>query len=404
MHDIVDDHGQNALQLYAQSCKQADLALTGTVRKANLIASAAKMTPAVTQAMRRASTANLPQNGTALDKEREGNPVQHPGYKLCVTCGVDTSPRWWPIDSTDEETLFKHPVGSEAQKYLEQRLFRCHKCRSRSKKLNLCPVPAPLEPAASLISGLVAPQLRSPPLPLSDSARSSMSYPWVTSASAATVAAHTSPTGPPPMTPTASTAPSVQAPLPPSSHLNTGTASVAYGAAGARFAEWQGRPPTQHGSPSRQVNGAPPPIPTASLGNLSTLRPPPMSMPPGPPGPNGMHGPPMLNGLPPSPRRIEGHPLPLSHASPYAHPYHHQPPPPPHSMTNGGPPPPPSARGADSFAQGLLSRGPPFSSPHGTSQGHRDSPLSAPDMRHADPPTPRAAGASTSPSLRNLLS
>src|ERR1700722_11874175 len=37
MHDIVDDTGLNALQLYVQNFKQADLALTGTVRKATLV-------------------------------------------------------------------------------------------------------------------------------------------------------------------------------------------------------------------------------------------------------------------------------------------------------------------------------------------------------------------------------
>src|ERR1700683_2094781 len=59
MHDIVDtSSGLNALQLYVQNFKQADLALTGTVRKATLVNQSTKVNPVVvpTPANRRTST------------------------------------------------------------------------------------------------------------------------------------------------------------------------------------------------------------------------------------------------------------------------------------------------------------------------------------------------------------
>jgi hypothetical protein len=437
MHSIVNEQGQNALQLYAQTCKQADLTLTGTVRKANLILTAAKTMPAsVTSAMRRASTTTLPQNGTGHEKHGETSPAHPVGEKLCITCGVDVSPRWWPIKSSDERELTNGhygSLGSEAQKFIEQRKFQCHKCRKTGRKPNPHPPrePSPqrevaqaAQPPAQPASGLVAPQLRSPPPHQADSARSNMSYPWGASASVPAVPpAHASPTAPHPMTPTA---PAVQTPaLVPLHHSSMAAAPppppsgiLSYGASGPRYPEWPSRPPTQHGSPPRQISGGPPPLQQVStIGNLSSLRPPPIAMssaPPMPPSmPNGNHhGLPMQHGLPPSPRRMDGPPPPLVHASPYGHGYHH-PQPTSHGLPNGGPPPPPPIRGPDSFALGLMPQRPPYP-PHGSVQGGRDGvhgrdprempgPLSAPNMHAAEQP-PRAAGASTSPSLRNLLS
>ncbi|KAM0332358.1 hypothetical protein ACHAQA_002635 [Verticillium albo-atrum] len=140
MHDIVNDNGQNALQLYVQSCKQADLTLTGTVRKANLIAGAAKAGITLPVVQRRGSTTASALNG--VHPLEDSPPAQKSGEKVCITCGVDVSPKWWPIESSDEKELANGhfgTLGAEAQKFIEQRKFQCHKCRKARRRPNSHP-------------------------------------------------------------------------------------------------------------------------------------------------------------------------------------------------------------------------------------------------------------------------
>jgi hypothetical protein len=114
MHDIVDDTGLNALQLYVQNFKQADLTLTGTVRKANLVNQSTKIAnpvPVVTASNRRTSTTTVVSSGgrgsVSTIKVEEGSgsggldllTSLDPGAEKphrCSTCGVDVSPKWWP--------------------------------------------------------------------------------------------------------------------------------------------------------------------------------------------------------------------------------------------------------------------------------------------------------------------
>ena len=110
MYDIVDDAGLNALQLYVQKFKQADLTLTGTVRKATLVNQSTKVpNPAIItpSSNRKASTSTIA-NGATLSsrgsvshvKLEHGAPETMVGgsalEKKCVTCNVDVSPKWWP--------------------------------------------------------------------------------------------------------------------------------------------------------------------------------------------------------------------------------------------------------------------------------------------------------------------
>jgi hypothetical protein len=111
MHDIVDSSsGLNALQLYVQNFKQADLTLTGTVRKATLVNQSTKVVnPAVvpTQANRRTSTTsgingNSAGRGSASHVKVEDGTGQSLSAKaehekFCVTCQVSVSPKWWPF-------------------------------------------------------------------------------------------------------------------------------------------------------------------------------------------------------------------------------------------------------------------------------------------------------------------
>jgi hypothetical protein len=100
MHDVVDDSGLNTLQLYVQNFKQADLTLTGTVRKATLMTNAAKLTGTTTQSgLRRSSTTNISSGGSS-QQQRSGEAEditrdsRQPGEKVCITCGIDVSPKW----------------------------------------------------------------------------------------------------------------------------------------------------------------------------------------------------------------------------------------------------------------------------------------------------------------------
>lgn len=153
MHDVVDETGMNALQLYVQNFKRADLTLTGCARKANLISNAARMsnplpatTAAATASNRRASAtttvAPLSVSTHALsitngDGTQETGGLLTPGGKVCITCGVDVSPRWYPIDKSQERELTNGHhgnLGEEAQKFVEQRNFQCHKCKKLDKQ------------------------------------------------------------------------------------------------------------------------------------------------------------------------------------------------------------------------------------------------------------------------------
>lgn len=121
MHDIVDaSSGLNALQLYVQNFKQADLTLTGTVRKATLVNQSTKVVNPVvvsTPANRRTSTTSgVSGNGIGrgsishVKVEEAGGELtsvlRGDHEKTCVTCQVGVSPKWWPFpqDVLEEPT------------------------------------------------------------------------------------------------------------------------------------------------------------------------------------------------------------------------------------------------------------------------------------------------------------
>ncbi|KAJ2972116.1 hypothetical protein NUW58_g9250 [Xylaria curta] len=155
MHDIVkaeDDRSSdsNALQLYVRNFKQADLALTGTVRKANLANVVAKTTTVTLPATqnRRHSSTTIP-NPTGVGQRSPWADavaiIHHTGEKICITCGVDVSPRWHGIDESQEKILtngYAGTVGDQAQRFLAQRHFQCHKCKRDGRQ----PIPHVLPP------------------------------------------------------------------------------------------------------------------------------------------------------------------------------------------------------------------------------------------------------------------
>ncbi len=93
MHDIVNESGLNAVQLYVQNFKQADLTLTGTVRKANLITTAARMsgTPTNPGLRRSSTTMSVPVNGASYRhfELRDTSASPEGIIKICATCGLD---------------------------------------------------------------------------------------------------------------------------------------------------------------------------------------------------------------------------------------------------------------------------------------------------------------------------
>lgn len=104
IQDLVEGTDLNALQLYVQNFKQADLTLTGTVRKANLVNQSTKFgAPATVTALpnRRASTIGASTRGAASHAKQiePASPASatKPIAKSCVTCDIDVSPKWWPV-------------------------------------------------------------------------------------------------------------------------------------------------------------------------------------------------------------------------------------------------------------------------------------------------------------------
>ncbi|KAK4188402.1 hypothetical protein QBC35DRAFT_207505 [Podospora australis] len=435
MHEIVDDTGKNALQLYVQNFKQADLTLTGCARKATqtTVASKNSTSPAApTPANRRASLINII-NGT--DHQAEHLPVSlQPGGKICLTCGADVSPKWHPIDQVQERELtngYFGNLGSEAQKFVEQRGFQCHKCKREGRKPNPHPHPKseptpPPEPVQEVPQApplIISRAVPSEPLHTSRSPYSWSPQMHVPPGPPLPVqpphlqAPHPGPIVPPLMSPAIQTAPIQPPPLPPTVVRGPPVQShppPSYGPATRGGYEWSrpspgNVPPSLHssrdinghgprdmnGHSSRDMNGhlSPPPTGMPALAPPNHLRPPPIQVmshqPPPPPQHNGHIQPPYMNSVPPSPRRTSG-PPPQPNGGPY-HPHHGHGPVDmrPHHMI-----PPMVQEQPLNYLRQWNHHGPPHHSP--------------PPLREQSLPPPRenrpTSGASASPSLRNLLS
>ncbi len=111
INEEVEGSDMIALQLFAREFKQADLTLTGTARKANLVDQSTRMTsqPLSTTFNRRASavTAQTPtsarvrtSNAGLSIKEEPTEPSMPRPERNCARCHVDASPRWWKIEDT----------------------------------------------------------------------------------------------------------------------------------------------------------------------------------------------------------------------------------------------------------------------------------------------------------------
>lgn len=149
--EIVDNGSLNALQIFVRTYKQADLTLTGTVRKANLVSSSTRAIPLAigSGSTRRTSAVNgmssTLANGTPQSTSRssrisptavtvkseeidvDGDRVLHLSEastdagtdKHCITCGTDASPKWHKSRKPRAGDLVNAPVSSVEGSTLE---------------------------------------------------------------------------------------------------------------------------------------------------------------------------------------------------------------------------------------------------------------------------------------------
>ncbi|KAL8817786.1 MAG: hypothetical protein Q9223_003447 [Gallowayella weberi] len=116
--ETVESSSLNALQLFVRTYKQADLSLTGTVRKAAMMNSATRgltqpngtghrgsiSNPAPLSRSSRVSPAAVTVKSEEFDEDGDrvvhlsDNIINEPTRKVCSACGQDTSPKWHRIE------------------------------------------------------------------------------------------------------------------------------------------------------------------------------------------------------------------------------------------------------------------------------------------------------------------
>ncbi|TVY48953.1 Lid2 complex component [Lachnellula occidentalis] len=414
MNDIVDENGCNALQLYVQNFKQADLTLTGTVRKATLVNQSTKVVnplPVTQTPNRRTSTAtganghSTPARGSVSHPRVEELDVLSTNTvtaeKICATCGIDVSPKWWsfpPVaageaaSNSDLQTNGDHSFSNgslpnEGQALLgsigeddgshaalaaaalhqntqvappEPTEFQCHQCHWKKVQKKPSPPPAVIQQETSG-APISAPPTTNAPIPDPDAVQERPHYAW---------------------------------PAPPSYPSN------------GSYNNWSRHSPaSQAATPVNQLNGNHSPATTSAalqpLNGQAQVRQSSYNQPQSP-HQNGHIGQ-VTNGYPPSPHRSMGSSTLHMQNGTYAS-YASTRPTPQH-LTNGGPPPrAPEHPFSNAPMRPRSSIGPPQGSPPMHHEAHPPS---------REPPQPSNArqndgrvngGASASPSLRNLLS
>ncbi|KAI4168108.1 MAG: hypothetical protein LQ343_006641 [Gyalolechia ehrenbergii] len=124
--EVIEDSSLNALQLFARTYKQADLSLTGTVRKAAMMNSATRGLTQATNTGHRGSISAappIPRSSRASpaavtvkseEFDEDGDRVVHlsedivdePIRKICISCDRDVSPKWHKVEQT-------HPTAAD---------------------------------------------------------------------------------------------------------------------------------------------------------------------------------------------------------------------------------------------------------------------------------------------------
>ena len=136
MTEVVDpETGRTALQLFTQTFKQADLTLTGTARKANLLTQSTKLpilsaaTP--TTGRRISSMTNGVKPEETSTKITQEEQEQRAADQKCQTCGCEASLKWHKID---EDTDM---VNGDTETHKSP--WQCHKCYMLDQKRSRSP-------------------------------------------------------------------------------------------------------------------------------------------------------------------------------------------------------------------------------------------------------------------------
>lgn len=423
MNDIIDNTGRNALQLFVQNFKQADLGLTGTVRKATLLNQSTKVSNPISITLpsnRRSSTitsSNSTLHGrgsishiSVRTEEGNGSITKVKDCdKTCVSCGIDVSPRWYPFAHISQISVPSHgnsvqyhngsgitsepptvnghvppesgvetgtgqvalavaALHQDSGKLVPQSAaliptdFQCHKCHSKNAQKE--PSPAPPSPPRN------EPTTIAPPVP-------SMAIPE----------------------------PNISQPLP---HY-TWPPPPSYSSSNS-FNTWPRRSPTpQSAIQVHQLNGSHSPL-ASSIGSQPATGQPQSRQPaqtiPNSPHQNG-HMSQATNGYPTSPHRsMSSSGVHMQNGT-----YNNYNRPTVQHLTNGGPPPPPPRPPELSFGPGAhMHTHSSYGTPQGSPPISRDPLSQSRDISNAHTNNSRPldgrinGGASASPSLRNLLS
>ncbi|KAI9669751.1 MAG: putative PHD type zinc finger protein with BAH domain-containing protein [Alyxoria varia] len=143
---VEPESGLNALQIFVQTYKQADLALTGTARKANLMNQSTKtgVLTAVSQTLSNARRSSGLPNGangrTQISPSLDGrddsnnnkdqvNGTSSSLQRRCGKCGVETSLKWHRLISKDISPLQVNGMGGRYEE--RPPAWQCHKCHQR---------------------------------------------------------------------------------------------------------------------------------------------------------------------------------------------------------------------------------------------------------------------------------
>lgn len=134
--EMIESSSLNALQLFARTYKQADLSLTGTVRKAAMMNAASRGLTQATNTGHRGSisaSAPIPRSSRVSpaavtikseEFDEDGDRVVHlsdkvisePARKVCSSCGHDASPKWHKIEpKPSTATMHQTEDGNENQ-------------------------------------------------------------------------------------------------------------------------------------------------------------------------------------------------------------------------------------------------------------------------------------------------